>query len=106
LTLFSIAMLTASAFAADYYVASGGNDGNGCTQARDARTPKATIASAASCLQAGDTLYLRGPGPYAGYSFDGLHGRADAWITVKSYPGERATIDFSRLGGGIGFNNS
>ena len=42
----------------------------------------------------GDTVWLRG-GTYPGAFVSGLNGQADAVITVRQYPGERAIIDSS-----------
>ncbi len=43
-------------------------------------------------VQPGDTIWLRG-GTYAGTFSSGLNGTATAWIVVRQYPGERATLD-------------
>ena len=56
--------------------------------------PLRTIAAALAILQPGDTLYLRG-GVYYENVYVALVGTQDAPITIRSYPGEQATIDGS-----------
>jgi len=56
--------------------------------------PWRTLAHAMQQLLPGDTLYLR-EGVYHEAVYCSLAGRADAPITIRSYPGERAVIDAS-----------
>ncbi|QDU26410.1 hypothetical protein ETAA8_14880 [Anatilimnocola aggregata] len=56
--------------------------------------PWRTLAHACGQLQPGETLYLRG-GTYYEPLYLGLQGRADAPITIRSYPGEQAIVDGS-----------
>jgi hypothetical protein len=96
LFVFSLALLFpllfpgAIAQAATYYVAPSGNDSNPGTQS----APWGTVQHAVKKLRPGDTLLLRG-GTYweSDISLDGVHGTADAPITIKNYPGERPVID-------------
>jgi surface-anchored protein len=82
--------------AADYYVSPDGSDRN---DGRTIDTPFKTIRKAASVVQPGDTVMLRG-GVYNEYNV------IDAWrrsgepgkpITFMSYPGERAIVDGSHV---------
>jgi hypothetical protein len=60
--------------------------------------------SSASPAKAGDTIYLRG-GTYSGAYTSVLQGTSSAPISVKQYPGERATIDANNgaaINGGYG----
>src|SRR3989344_5733592 len=43
-----------------YYVATNGNDGNSCADARDINKPKKTINAGIGCLASSDTLLIRG----------------------------------------------
>ena len=45
--------------AATYYTALTGNDANSCAHAQSISTPKRTVTAGVSCLQPGDTLYVR-----------------------------------------------
>ena len=56
--------------------------------------PWRTLAHAVKQLRPGDTLYLRA-GTYFEQVYLGLHGKADAPIIIRSYPGEQAIIDGS-----------
>jgi hypothetical protein len=56
------------------------------------KTPWKTINHAMPLLNPGDTLYLRG-GIYHENVYCAVAGKADAPITIRSYPGERAIID-------------
>lgn len=46
--------------AADYYVATNGNDSRSCSAARSSGSPKQSINNASACLGPGDTLWVRG----------------------------------------------
>ncbi|MFH1017587.1 MAG: metallophosphoesterase family protein [Pseudomonadota bacterium] len=91
---FMAATIGSDALAATtYYVsATSGNDGNSCALAQSLSTPKKSVAAGFGCLQAGDTLNLRG-GTYFEAPTMSKSGTAEARITIQSYPGERATID-------------
>lgn len=76
------------AFAAGRYVATTGNDGNLGTISQ----PWRTIASSASRLSAGDTLYVRG-GTYFESPNVSARGTATSPVVIRSYPGEAAILD-------------
>ncbi|HBL13871.1 MAG TPA: hypothetical protein DD379_21250 [Cyanobacteria bacterium UBA11162] len=77
-----------------YYVATNGSDRNPGTRTR----PFATIAYAASKVQPGDTVYVRGGRYYpTKLIWIGNRGTASNPITFQSYPGERAIIDGRNL---------
>lgn len=102
-----LALASAPAFSATYYVAPTGNNSNAGTQA----APFATIARAQTQAQPGDTVYLRG-GRYAytagvescasrtaivnAITLDksGAEGRP---IRYWAYPGEKPVFDFSAM---------
>jgi parallel beta-helix repeat protein len=91
----SLAIPSAAA-AATYYVATNGNDGNSCSTARSASTPRRGINSTLSCLRAGDTLYIRA-GVYAGgiNSNDRTIPVGTSWsaaVTIAAYPGETVVL--------------
>jgi len=72
-----------------YYVdATTGRDSNSGNMA----APWQTIRHSLKQLKAGDTLYLRG-GVYYEKTYVALHGKANAPITIRSYPGEQAILD-------------
>lgn len=54
-----LAALATNAHAITYYVATNGSDINTCTAARDAATPKLTLAGGQGCLVGGDTLIVK-----------------------------------------------
>ena len=94
-TISSLAIPGAAA-AATYYVATSGNDGNSCSTAQSASTPRRGINSTLSCLRAGDTLYIRA-GIYAG----GIDSNSrtipagtswSAAVTIAAYPGETVVL--------------
>ncbi len=74
---------------AAFFVApkSGRNDSPGSE-----REPWRTVNHALKQLSAGDTLYLRG-GVYREQVYCAVAGKADAPITIRAYPGERAILD-------------
>jgi hypothetical protein len=74
----------------NYYVAPNGSAGNDGSQARP--LDLATALSASSPARPGDTIWLRG-GLYSGNFVSVLNGAAGQPITVRQYPGERATLD-------------
>ena len=79
-----IACLPSICQAADYYVATNGND----THPGSKTEPWKTIQHAADTLQPGDTVYIRG-GVYRECVQPGRGGTSeDKRITFKAYPGE------------------
>lgn len=54
--------------------------------------PLATISSAVDRAQPGQQVLVRGGTYREAVTIRGRSGRADAWITLRSYPGERAVI--------------
>jgi len=60
--------------------------------AGDEAHPWRTLGAAVPRLRAGDTLYLR-EGVYREQVYCSVPGRADAPVTVRAYPRERAVID-------------
>lgn len=77
----------------DYYVSTVGSDSNPGTISQ----PFQTISKGIGVANPGDTILIR-EGKYPGFNIN-LRGKKDAWITIKSYPGEHVTID-KKLGGG------
>jgi hypothetical protein len=74
---------------ADWYAATNGTStGDGSL----AHPLDLTTALNGVKVQAGDTLWLRG-GVYQGTFYSSLAGQANLLITVRQYPGERATVD-------------
>lgn len=106
LSVFSVAVCSAAAWATDYYVSPFGDDD--ATGTADA--PLRTIRKAIEKAQAGTTIYLRegtyepteeevmrtgAEGVYTCvYNLD-KSGKADKPITIAGYPGEKAVIDLS-----------
>jgi uncharacterized protein YjdB len=89
LTVTASSPVTANAF----YVATTGSDSNPGTLT----SPWKTIQHAASTVQAGDTVYIRG-GTYTESVSIGVSGSATAGpVTFQSYPGEQAIIDGTGL---------
>src|SRR5687768_4789276 len=87
-----LAMLSSAsspATAAEFFAAADGKANGAGSKDRpwDLRT-----ALSAAAIRPGDTLWLRG-GTYRGDFTSRLTGTADAPITVRQYPGERAIID-------------
>ena len=78
--------------AADYYVAPDGDDTNPGSE----DSPFATVQAAHDAAQPGDLIYLRG-GTYHPTEQTRFRTQAstDAFITMKSYPGEVVIIDGS-----------
>lgn len=75
--------------ATTYYVSIKGNDSNlGTTEDK----PFRTIQKAADLLKAGDTVLIM-QGTYGGFRIVDKHGRADAWIVFKPYPGQEVILD-------------
>jgi hypothetical protein len=70
-----------------FYVSPSGSD----TAAGSVSAPWRTVQKALDTLQPGDTAYLRG-GTYSTWVTMSRSGTASAPITVRSYPGERATL--------------
>jgi parallel beta-helix repeat protein len=82
--------------AATYYVSLSGSDARSCAAAETIGTPKRSIKSALTCLQAGDTLYIRG-GTYT-TSSDVIDNTAPSGtsstnrVIIAGYPGESVTL--------------
>ena len=80
---------TGLAEGATFYAALNGNDANSCAQAQSISTPKRTVTAGASCLQPGDTLFVR-----AGTSRESLIDKVpsgSSWsapIRIAAYTGE------------------
>lgn len=74
--------------AANYYVATTGNDTNAGTEA----APFKTIQKAANIVNAGDTVYIRG-GTYNGLVLVTKSGTAGNPITFTNYAGETPVLD-------------
>jgi parallel beta-helix repeat protein len=75
--------------AATYYVSKNGNDGRSCAQAQSASTPKLTVNSGVTCLNAGATLLVRG-GTYA-EALTNPSIAGTSWsnaVRIAAYPGE------------------
>ncbi|MCA9407129.1 MAG: right-handed parallel beta-helix repeat-containing protein [Candidatus Omnitrophica bacterium] len=82
-----------------YFVAMNGDDANPGTFDK----PFKTLNKAVNVVKPGETIFLRNGGPYAGVRLENMANRNDAWVTIKSYPGEHAVIDAS-LSKGVGFD--
>ena len=75
--------------AATFYTALAGNDANSCAQAQSISTPKRTVTAGASCLQPGDTLYVRA-GTYVESLMDNVPS-GTSWsapVRIAAYAGE------------------
>ncbi len=81
---------TASAYAADYYVAPNGSPRN--NGSINSPLDLATALGSLTPARPGDTIWLRN-GRYLGNFVSYLTGTPSAPIIVRQYPGERATID-------------
>lgn len=84
-------LLTISAHAGTYYVATNGNDGNPGTSTK----PWRTIAYAAGRMGAGDTTYVRGGTYYEQHIRFKRSGTSSAPIRLLSASGESPVIEFS-----------
>jgi MYXO-CTERM domain-containing protein len=93
-------LAAANASAADFYVATTGNDGNPGNQAQ----PFRTIRKAVGVANPGDTVFV-GSGTYTGAVNLTRSGTATAWITISAFPGELPIIDGAG-GGGTGLGSS
>lgn len=83
-------LLTISAHAGTYYVATNGNDGNPGTSTK----PWRTVAYSAKKMVAGDTTYVRSGTYKEGTIQFGKSGTSSAPIKLLSAPGEFPIIDF------------
>jgi hypothetical protein len=96
--LLLLVLLAAPVDAATRYVSLTGSDANSCATSETITTPKRTFASAVACLNAGDTLYIRG-GTWTEridlQSPTSKTGTVDAWITIAGYPGETVIIRYT-----------
>ncbi len=80
---------TGLAEGATFYAALNGNDANSCAQAQSISTPKRTVTAGASCLQPGDTLYVRA-GTYVESLIDNVPS-GTSWsapVRIAAYTGE------------------
>ena len=113
-TLFLSLLWVTTATGATYYVDHAGGDGpggsdfNSCSQAQSPGSAKETLVDAVTCLQPGDTLYLRGGTWLAGNNFIGLWPlpSGTSWlnpITIAAAPGE--TVWLAPDGGGYAVRN-
>jgi hypothetical protein len=75
-----------------YYVSTSGNDGVSCSTAQNTATPKRTINNAVNCLQAGDTLYIRGGIYTERVNITSVFGTATAPVTIAGYPSDSRPI--------------
>lgn len=73
----------------EYFVATDGSD----SEAGTMEDPFRTVQHGIEQLSAGDTLTLRGGVYYVSELELSLRGTDDAWIRVRSFPGEHAIID-------------
>jgi hypothetical protein len=89
LIIAAVLMLNATTtLAADYYVATGGNDSNPGTLA----SPWATIQHAADTVSDGDTVYIRGGKYHEVVTIDSLNGSPGSPITFMNYNSEDVII--------------
>ncbi|HVS53852.1 MAG TPA: DUF1565 domain-containing protein [Opitutaceae bacterium] len=93
---FSLA-LSASAFAASFYVSPSGSDSNSGTQS----SPFKSITKAQSVASSGDTVFIRG-GTYSGFTIAGsdsnynfVHNLTKSGITYQNFTGETPVFNFS-----------
>jgi hypothetical protein len=84
----ALALVTASAHAATYFVATGGSDKNDGSSA----SPWLTLQKAADTVVPGDTVIVK-DGAYAGWHVYGKKGTAAAPITFKAENPGRATLN-------------
>jgi parallel beta-helix repeat protein len=89
LAAFLIALISVAANAADYYVATTGNNSN----SGNVLSPWATISYGFGRLSAGDTLWVRGGTYNETLTIWNKNGSSGAWYTVKAYPGETPIMD-------------
>ena len=93
LILFVLIFASTAEAANNYYVSQQqGNDAYNCALAQNPDTPKLTIVSGATCLQPGDTLFVR-----AGVYIEALpnvipSGTLSAPVTVTAYADDTVTI--------------
>ncbi len=86
-TVFIMTCVSSISFAATYYVATNGNDGNPGTSS----SPFRTVQKGLNTVQPGDTCIIRG-GTYNEALVLGQSGTSSAPITVKNYTGETVTV--------------
>ena len=96
LLVFMVLLLVSPAWAVERYVSLSGSDINSCAASESIETPKRTFASAIACINAGDTMIVRGGlwTEHMNFQAGNKSGTANAWITVKGYPGETVTIRY------------
>ena len=89
LSTMSLALIAPVTFAADYYVATNGDDNNAGTLA----APYASITKALESVVAGDNIYLRGGRYHESVNLVGIHGAAGRPVTITRYANETVTMD-------------
>lgn len=92
-------LVSASVFAANYYISPTGSDSNPGTES----APFKSIMHAQSVASAGDTVYIRG-GVYDDFdiaktdsNYNYVHDITKSGITYEAYPGERPVFDFQHV---------
>ena len=87
----TVTVTASSGTHAGWYASPGGSSGGDGSAARpwDLQT---ALNGGNGRVQPGDTIWLRN-GTYSGTFSSNLNGTAAAWIVVRQYPGERATLD-------------
>lgn len=75
-----------------YYVSTSGDDSVSCATSRNIATPKRTVSSALGCLQAGDTLYIRGGTYTERVNITSVFGTASAPVNIAGYPGDSRPV--------------
>ncbi len=88
-----------SIYAATYYVAKDGNDGNNGSEAN----PWLTIQHAVDQLNAGDTVYVKSGVYNELVTINKSGSEADGYIVLRNAPGETPIIDGSGLAGSGGW---
>ena len=87
----TVTVTASSGTHAGWYASPGGSSGGdgSATRPWDLQT---ALNGGNGRVQPGDTIWLRN-GTYSGTFSSNLNGTAAAWIVVRQYPGERATLD-------------
>jgi Right handed beta helix region len=96
LTLFTLWMCVSGAFAqpnSSFYVSTKGDDSNPGTEA----APWRSVQHAADTVQAGSTVNVRGGIYEELVSINASGNASDGYITFRSFPGETAILDATRI---------
>jgi hypothetical protein len=96
LTILAVFIMCSSSWAATYYVATNGNDGNPGTLSK----PWETIGKANRTLKPGDTVHIR-DGTYHEEIRPNRSGTSGSYITYAVYGSETVTIDRNNNGNGV-----